>query len=989
MAADLHAPLKNAYQVRNIIADHDASPHSQRRGAEISIGSGQTADNYPMRTPHWAIPSCARTLIAGLLCAMGTTQQAMAQSTSRPTSAGRVVKAFDFEERDTNPLPIPFGWIRAQEDPAVPRVRPGFPIWNHSELDYHSPAYAGIGSVRLPTNGGSTSLMLRHGELSVFPHADYLVSVRIRTEGLDHARARVVATLLDQFGEPIESSRVESRLVRTDGDWDQVAIEVEGLEPGAAFMQLELQLLQPEQQPNADPLAFQVWAQDYTGAAWFDNLIVAQLPRLEISTGHAGNIVSSLDAPDLNVLVRDLTGEDIYARLRVYDVHDRLIDDQVVSSDSRRVQRQCTPNLPGFGWYRALLEVQVEGRLVGVRALDFIWAPPEKHQPVTSIFGIETSMTDPKLLAAAPMLVEGAGVSRATLRVWDKTTRLEDLQDSSPLFAQIDTLLARGDSLRFELSRLPQPLATTLAVDPQLVLTAFSDPNGEWGHWGSTMLDRYGQRVRTWTFGDRPSEEPTSKLRTQLNDARVSLEGFVPGPIASIPWPIDRPIPANLSQPGMLLQIEDNLAVAPEAIGPLVEQWDALRSVSSGTDAPAPRLGFTLAPIDHPADRTSAQTWTALGAIARKAISFWWAAHRSNALPSDFSLDLRDAWWVSPGKRGQVMPAPELIVWRTLSNHLGGRDAVETLDLIPGVKMLVLSDRKLDAEDELSQSDLPGGGLVLWLDRPSIDPVILSLPLSLHPVRQYDVLGNQTIIEPIPMGNIGVPTHSIEITRSPIIVEGVDGNLVRFLSNLQMTPDRLESSSGAHRHTVLVENPWPIPIAGRIFIVEPGGYTGKPEDIDRSWEIVPRMLPFNLAPGEQRELPVELAYSLGEIAGEKELVFDVEIEADREYPTMRVQRSVTLGLSSVDMTLSARRNEAGITVITADVVNTDATEQNFEIIAVAPGEPRIRRSINALQPGQHTQRQFAFSSPVPGDEIIVVLLPRDTSTRLNKSVTVP
>lgn len=942
-----------------------------------------------MRTRSGISPARMSHILTGVLCALGTAHPAHAQTINRPASAGRVVKAFDFEEQDTNPLPIPFGWIRAQEDPAVPRVRPGYPIWNHGSLDYTSPAFSGIGSVMLPTNGGSTSLMLRHGELSIFPHADYLVSVRVRTQGLEHARARVVATLLDQFGEPIPASRVESRLVRTRGEWDQIAIEIEGLEPDAAFMQLELELLQPEHQPNADSLAFQVWPQDYSGAAWFDNLIVAQLPRLEISTGHAGNIVASSEAPNLSVLVRDLTGEEISARLRVYDVHDRLVDEQVVSADSRRVQRQCTPELPGFGWYRALLEVKVEGRLVGVRTLDFIWAPPEKHEPVLSIFGIEGSMTHSKVLEAAPMLIEGAGVSNATLRVWDATTLPADLQDGSTLFSQIDVLLARGDHLRFELSRLPQPLASTLAVDPQQVLPAFSDPNGEWSQWGSTMLDRYGQRVRAWTFGDQPSEEPPAKLLGQLGQARASLEGFVPGPIATIPWPIDRPIPSELSVPGLQIQLEDNLAVTPDAIVSLVEQWDAQRASTAGADAPSPRLGFTLSPIDHPADRTSAQTWTALGSLARKAISFWWAAHRSDASPDDFALDLRDAWWISAGKRGQVMPAPELIVWRTLASHLSGRDAIESLELLPGVKMLVISERVVDQLDDAYQSDVPHGGLVLWLDKPSIDPVILSLPLSMSPVRVYDVLGNETVVEPIPMGNIDVPTHNIEITRSPLIVEGVDAELVRFLSNLRITPDTLESSSGAHKHQVLVENPWGVPIAGRVYIVEPGGYTGPPSDIDRSWEIVPRVLQFNLAPGEHRELPVDIAYSLGEIAGEKELVFDVEIQADREYPTMRVRRSIELGLSSAKMSLSARRNDAGITVVSADVINTLNTEQNFEIIAIAPGEGRIRRSINSLQPGQHAERQFAFTKPVPGDEIIVVLLPRDTSTRLNKSVIVP
>ncbi len=929
------------------------------------------------------------TLIAGVLCAAGGSRALHAQETTRPTSSGRVVKAFDFEERDTNPLPVPFGWIRAQDDPAVPRVRPGFPLWNHAVLDYDTPAYAGIGSVKLPTNGGSTSLLLRHGELSIFPDADYLVSVRVRTQGLEHARARVVATLLDQQGAPIEDSRVASRLVRTEGDWEQVAIEVEGLDPRAAYMQIELELLQPEQQPHDDRLEFRVWPQDYSGAAWFDNLIVAQLPRLEITTAEPGNIVVSDTPPELSVLIRDLTGEDIRADLRIYDVHDHLVQRQTISDGSRRVEREILPVLPGFGWYRALLEVKVDGRLVGVRLLDYIWAPPGEREAPSGMFGIEIPLTNPKLLSAAPALIRGAGVDRAMLRVWDTTTSMSDMQEGSATFDLIESLLRSGEQLRFELARLPKPLANTLAVDPQQVLPAFHDPNGAWGQWGTTMLDRFGQRVRTWTFGDQPSEEPAGKLLGQLEDARASLSGFVPGPTVSIAWPIDRPLPAALAIPGVQLQIEDNFAVAPDAIGDLVAQWNAVRRTSDGTDAPPPRLGLTLSPLDRPAERNGAQTWTALGSMARKAISFWWAARSSDASASDFSLDLRDAWWIAPGKRGQVMPAPELIVWRTLATHLGGRDAIESLDLIPGVKMLVISPSTSGANSEPHATDQPRGGLVLWLDEPTLSPVVLSMPLGLSPVRVYDVLGNESVVDPIARGNIGVPTHDIAITRSPIIVEGVNTQLVRFLGSLRLTPDTLESSSGMHEHQIEIRNPWDVPISGRVFIVEPGGYTGDAEDIDRSWEIVPRVLPFNLSPGESRSLPVELGYSLGEIAGKKDLVFDVELDADRNYPTMRVRREIELGLPSVQMTLTARRNDAGITVVSADVLNTLDVDQYFEVIAIAPGEARIRRSINALAPGQHAERQFAFTRAKPGDEIVVVLLPRDTSTRLNKSVVVP
>lgn len=930
-------------------------------------------------------------LIAGLIACAGAVAPVIAQSESgqRPAGAGRVVKAFDFEEREMNPLPVPLGWIRAQDDPAVPRVRPGFPIWNGAVLDYQSNAYSGIGSVKLPTNGGSTSLMLRHGELSIFPNADYLISARVRTQGVDHARARIVAVLLDQSGTPIESTRTKSRLVRTSGGWEQVSIEIEGLDPEAAFMQLELQLLQPENQEHEDALAFQVWEQDFEGAAWFDNLIIAQLPRLEITTGTPGNIVESDTPPALALTVRDLTGDHIHAQMRVFDVHDHLVDQRVVSEGTRSVIRESTPNLPGYGWYRALLEVFVDRRLVGVRTLDFIWAPPAPIARGSGMFSIDTILTEPKVLHAAPALIRGAGVDRASVRVWDLQTQDTELNDESEMFKTIESLLQDGTDLQFEFARLPKPLATMIASDPHEVLNAFNDPNGEWTQWGTLMLDRFGQRVTTWSFGDRPSEEIADNVSVGLDNARAAISGFVPGPVTSTPWPIDRPIPPSLSLPGVQVELIDNLSVTPSAIRDLVTQWASSRTISDGTDAPAPKLALTLKPVQHPSERSGVQTWSALGSLARKAITFWWEAQSTASSQNDFSLNLSDSWWIAPGKRGQVMPAPELIVWRTLANHLGNRGAVESLDLIPGVRMLVLSERAIDRDDESNTSDLPTGGLVLWLDEPTLDPVELSIPLGLFPVHMFDVLGNSTRIDPVASGNIDVPMHTIPITRSPIIVEGINPELVRFICSLKITPDTLLSQSGLHSHELTIRNPWGITVSGRVFIVEPGGYTGDAEDIDRSWEVIPRVVPFTLGAGEERQFPLQIGYSLGELAGDKRLVFDIELDADQSYPTLRVERTIELGLPDIEMQLTARRNDAGITVVNASVSHTQTQDQFFELIAVAPNEPRIRRSINALPPGQVASRQFAFTEAVPGDQIIVVLIPRDTSTRLNKGVEVP
>ncbi|MEM7756262.1 MAG: hypothetical protein AAF297_11565, partial [Planctomycetota bacterium] len=88
--------------------------------------------------------------------------------------------------------------------------------------------------------------MLDPGVVSVFPDADYLITAMVRTEGLDRARPRLAARLLDADGATIPGSERLSELVRTSARWSPVAVELPGDDSAAAYVQVELLLLQPE-----------------------------------------------------------------------------------------------------------------------------------------------------------------------------------------------------------------------------------------------------------------------------------------------------------------------------------------------------------------------------------------------------------------------------------------------------------------------------------------------------------------------------------------------------------------------------------------------------------------------------------------------------------------------------------------------------------------------------------------------------------------------
>lgn len=937
---------------------------------------------------------------------------------NRPAYSGRVVRAFDFEEMYTNSLPVPRGWIRAQHDPEVPRDRPGFPIWNGARLDYASPAYSGKGTVYLPTEGGSTSLILRHGELTVFPNADYMISARVRTEGLSHARARMVATLIDRAGKEVEGGTVSTRLVRTRGEWDQISMFIEGADPSTAFVQVELQLLQPEQQPRVRKVKpFTVWSQDFEGGAWFDDVIVAQVPTIGLDTGTPGNVVIGDEAPMLNMSVRDLTGDDLSSYVRVFDASGLLVDERASAGrvGGSEFGEGWSPELPGFGWYHAVFDVisgrGIESHLVGRKELDFIWGPSraadesiggeegaERMAIYDSSFALRTQSMNKHLLASLPELIGMTGVRHVEMRIWENESVAEDLLKGSELVDAIDRVVGLGVQVGLSLSEVPMELADQAAIDQDSIFKLLIEHEPIALPVLGPFLDRYGQQVSDWRIGSGVAEEDAASLTDQAGAVAEMMDPYVPGAVVGVSWAMDRPFENAVLAAPIRLLVEDDPSFPDDAMGDMMDQW-----VQAGGGAGASRAKLSVVHRPYQSSNGGSESvWSRVGWLGRRAINSWWAAQGIGAGSDDVQIVLSDPWVIENGRRGRVMPGPELLVWRTLVDHLGGREAVSELALDPGVRMLLCSARSGGAElgyDDLNLVGASGtgdasgdGALVVWLDEPGLEKTTVELPLSMGAVRVVDLFGNSTDIGLVHETELDLPVHRIEITRTPQIITGVNTELVEFLASIRLTPDRFEATSGVHKHELVLENPWPFSIRGRVYIVEPGGYSEPGSTrVDRSWDMKPRVVNFSVTGGLEERVPIEVSYSSAKLAGMKDLIFDVELIADQEYGLMRVKREIELGTDVIEVTLAIRDGElaSGRIEVEAFVTNQTEVPMYADVVAIAPKNPRQESSISVIQPREDGRRSFVFESLDRGDQVIVSVRIPERGIQINKAISVP
>ncbi len=908
--------------------------------------------------------------LAVAACA-GTGLPALAQPAERPTGAQRVVRLFDFEESEYNPLPVPLGWYRAQHDPKVPRIRPSFPIWNQAEFDGQSGAISGAVAVRLPARGGSTSLRMLPGAVGVFPGADYEVSAKVRTERMVHARACLAARLLNANGEVIAGSESVSPRVRTMGEWTEISAIVAGLYPDAAFLQIELLVLQPEDQPDAQlNRPFSVWREDFHADAWFDDVVVRLLPRIELNTGVPGQVIPSRQTPTIEVLVRDLTGEGLSGVMRVLDADGRVVDTQSLRPATGRLTQTVIPRLPAPGWYRAVLEVESVGEVVGTGVLDFAWGAPQDDRGRTDrAFGLSADALTPERAAALPNLAAWSRAGSASVGVWDEGMTADSVApEANPAFDAVRSIVDQGADVTIRFGESPETLAHGAGRDPWDVPGVFGADANLWMPWVEQALDRFGQGVLSWQLGERAMYFDAGTLGLLLENARDTIARWVPGPELRAAWPVGDAVDPAMAGPGLGVVVRDDLAGDDAGLRDLVRSWAASASASAGSSDPS-----TLT-IEFPASPDGRVSRAELGKIARRALGVWAEARRLG-VSDRLSMQLRDPWRSSGGHRPIMMPAAELVMWRTLGSVLGRYPGITEIDLGPGIAGLMAGS----GEDAL---------LIVWLDDPEAPARTLELPLATGTVERIGLLGERSAMEPSEPGGGRMAAHRIELTREPMLLAGVNAPLVAALASVRLEPGRLEPTIGGRVHDLVMDNAFPVPVRAKVFIVEPGGLSEGIANRDRSWLIEPRVVPLVIEPGAQSRVPVEIGFGAAQESGWLPAVFDVQISADAEYAPARVRGWLRLEDPTLSIEVTAARFGDDV-VIHAFVTNAGDVSRAADLVAFAPGSARERSAVREIAAGSTITRRMTVAGVAPGTRVSVALTEPKTGVRLMKSIDAP
>jgi hypothetical protein len=823
----------------------------------------------------------------------------------------RVLKLIDFEERQLgNHEDLPMNWVKIAGE--------GLPHYVNGILATDR-AHSGQYSFRFDLNGGSLIYRYDPKQVPVLAGAHYRVQVYCQTTVMANARARLTAYFVDQDGRPLPETAQHTQpyAARTDNEgWKLLRLELNADNPNAAYLAVELELLQPERYQTSTLSDGTLWQQDIHGSAWFDDVSIAQVPEATLSSDEPANIFRLGEPIRLTVTVSDLFIADLQSRLTISDASGQPIYQRsgaldlsgvVNGAEATKKLNIAIPSLPP-GWYLANLQMTSHGRDLGDHTAALIQlGDVAEPVPPDGRFGVIATDLQGKQLEQLPLILPLLSAGRVKISVWSEQ---QDIEESDP--AGFDTLLERLKTEGIT------PIGCMLGVPPSVAekvggkswIRLLAANGDSWKPQIAFMVSRHAAHLDRWQFGSDDSDVFVADPRMRqvynlLYDEYASLEH---NPDLAMPWPAWYDLGAHL--PATVA-----LSVPPQVLPEHIPLY--AHDVQSQSTGQTHNLSLTIQPLDETYSRP-----VRLRDLAQRVIYAAASGADRIDLPLPFSV-------FGEGSDVHIEPSEMFLVDRTLMRTLNGAVFKGRAPIAEGVEAMLF--------------DKDGEGIIALWSRgaePGGHPITLNL--GPQPLK-VDLWGGVTAL---PMMGDKV---TVNVGPMPFFLVGVDGVSAQIRASLAFDQSLLESSFQSHVQRLTFVNPSINSLTGTLRLRPPPG-----------WTMTPASFQFTLNPGQQFDRSVTIEFPYNSFAGPKS--FNADFSLDGDEPTQfSVPLTLTLGLSDVGMRSLAMRDGKDL-VVQQMVTNYGEKPIDYTAYAVYPGLTRQERLIAGLQAGRSTIRLYRFKN---------------------------
>jgi hypothetical protein len=833
---------------------------------------------------------------------------------AQPAGVDRTLRTIDFEERRLgNVEELPMHWLKLEGT--------GFPHYVNGRLSTDR-AHSGQYSFRFDLNGGSLLYRYAAGQIRVYPGAHYRVECKVQTTVLPNARARLSAYFTDLDGRPIARSQKHSRLyaaTREGEPWQTLNVELSADWKEAAYLVIELGLLQPARYQQTTLGKQALFSQDIRGSAWFDDVTVSQVPKVSISTDFPGNVIRGQREPKLHVLVNDRFTSDLAAQLFIRDATDAIVYQrsgaiEVDAAQSDRTgEHRVTIVLPPLrpGWYRASLSMVSQGQDLGEQSIDLIILPEESlpSRP-DARFGVDATGLSLEGWQELPELLPVLGAGRVKLAIWSETTDIEDMESSA-----FDLLLERFQEVGVT------PTAVLLAPPPRITkhlpntswLSLLRAKKETWQPALATLVAQHATHLDRWQLGADGSEAfvTSPPMRQLYQIVYKEFATLVEKPDLAMPWPawyeLEGELPATVA-----------LSVPPSVLPHQLPLYiEELRG----------REGHHLSLSLQLLDRERYGRNTQIRDLVQRIVFALASGAERIDVPLPFTVE-------KSGEDIVKRPQETLLILHTLLTTLGGATCHGRVPIDENIEAFLF--------------ERAGQGIIVMWDRGSdTHRRHLALELGQSPALM-DLWGNVSALPRQTSGeHEGV---QLEIGPMPVLLLDIDAQLAILRSSVAIDRPLLESSFQPHHRTLKFKNPYKTAISGSVRLRGPAG-----------WTVSPPTMTFSLNPGETFERNISIEFPYNSYAGTKSLHADFNVQADRNVG-FSVPIQLRLGLSDVGMQTMAVRDGDDV-IVQQMITNYGDRPIDYTAFAIYPGQARQERLVTNLGPGKTTVKRYRFTVP--------------------------
>jgi hypothetical protein len=776
----------------------------------------------------------------------------------------------------------------------------GFPRYVKIQLS-EQPTPAGQACLRIDLDGGAAAVY--SPPIPAGPLHSYVLEGLLKTDGLEHDRAQLSLTLLNEKLQRLETFRSEK--IADSRGWANLRLGP--ITPGndnVRFATVGLHL-EPESQA------------DLTGSARFADVWLGRLPRIVLSLNSVHHVFDHAEAIEVTCELSGFADEDPPVVFRLEDAFGAKIAEQQrhvktrlpaegrpVPADRRSGQPSgpvgsvtWEPPVPGPGFYRVGVTIRDRNEVVHHRQVSLAVIERQPGQP-GSEFGWSLPQGDrPLPLAELSELVAQAGIGWVKYPLWyDQETDQEQVQE---LIHLTERLAAQGVELVGLLHDPPEALRSRFPDlrSPAEIFTADPEcwyPSLEW------VMARMAIHVRWWQLGrDRDTGlVGYPKLAEKMAQVKGQLDKLCHDVNVGFGWEWMHPLPQAGSEtpPWRFLSLS--------ADPPLTEQELSVYLSSSGS--PPVQRWVVLEPLSRERYSLSAR----VDDLVRRMISARIRGAEAVFVPDPFSTEC--GLMNDDGTAGEL-----LLPWRTCALMLGGATYLGSIQM-PGASQNHVFARPHDAV------------MVAWNDTPKQEVICLG-----SDVRQVDLWGRTAV--PSRQGHRQV----IEVGPLPTFVTGVDPKITRWRQEFSLAADRLPSmAGGGHVNSFRLKNTFGEGVSGNLHLIAP--------DL---WELEPRRVEFRLARDGQLEQPFQIMLPYNATSGRHTLRVDFEVDADQTY-RFSVYRRIDVGAGDVYIEVVTRLNDRKELEVEQHLINDALIPVSFRCHLFAPNRRRQKTQIIGLGHGR-------------------------------------